>query len=63
VASFGSRAFVEVQRHRVTLEVPTGAKPASDDDPPSTKRLSRRSINDIVGRVRQLFHWGVLVAG
>jgi integrase len=60
VASFGSRALVEVQRHLVTLKVPTGAKPANDDDPPPTKRLSRRYINDIVGRVRQLFHWGVL---
>jgi integrase len=60
VASFGSRALVEVQRHLVTLKVPTGAKPDKDGDPPPTKRLSRRYINDIVGRVRQLFHWGVL---
>lgn len=34
------------------------AKP--DGTPAKVKRLSRRYINDIVGRVRQLFHWGVL---
>lgn len=58
-AAFGSRALVEVQRHLVNAKVPARAK-ADDDAPAETKRLSRRYINDIIGRVRQLFHWGVL---
>jgi integrase len=57
VAAFGSRALVEVQRHLVNGTVPG---PADGDGPPATKQLSRRYINDIVGRVRQMFHWGVL---
>ena len=55
VAAFGSRALVDVQRHLVTMTVPVAG-----DDAAATKRLSRRYINDIVGRVRQMFHWGVL---
>jgi len=52
VAVFGSRALVEVQRHLVSG---TATSKGKDHKP-----LSRRYINDIVGRVRQLFHWGVL---
>jgi len=59
VAAFGSRALVEVQRHLVNTTVPVG-KLNDDGTPAKVKRLSRRYINDIVGRVRQLFHWGVL---
>lgn len=59
VTAFGSRALVEVQRHLVNLKVPTRAK-SDDDTPPPTKRLSRRYINDVIGRVRQMFNWGVL---
>jgi integrase len=57
VAAFGSRALVEVQRHLVNGTVPGTA---DSDGPPGGKQLSRRYINDIVGRVRQMFHWGVL---
>ncbi len=57
VAAFGSRALVEVQRGLVNRPATVGK--AGDDNTPA-KRLSRRYINDIVGRVRQLFHWGVL---
>jgi integrase len=53
VAAFGSRALVEVQRHLVSGTATAGK--GQDRKP-----LSRRYINDIIGRVRQLFHWGVL---
>lgn len=58
-AAFGSRALIEVQRHLVNLRVPVRGV---DDDQAdgATKRLSRRYINDIIGRVRQMFHWAVL---
>ena len=59
VAAFGSRALVDVQRRLVTTPVAAG-KAADAGTPANAKRLSRRYINDIVGRVRQLFHWGVL---
>lgn len=52
VTAFGSRALVEVQRHLV------GGKATTNGE--ERKPLSRRYINDIIGRVRQLFHWGVL---
>lgn len=58
-ASFGSRALVEVQRHLVNHKVPARGKAADGGELPAV-RLSRRYINDIVGRVRQMFHWGVL---
>jgi hypothetical protein len=51
VAAFGSRALVEVQKHLVGGMATSNGK--------ERKPLSRRSINDIIGRVRQLFHWGV----
>jgi len=52
VADFGSRALVEVQQHLVngTYAAVSG----------SGKPLSRRYINDVVKRVRQMFRWGVL---
>lgn len=52
VAEFGSRALVEVQQHLVN-----GAFAAVSG---SGKPLSRRYINDVVKRVRQMFRWGVL---
>jgi len=58
-AAFGSRALVDVQRHLVNLKVPARVKAADGGELPPV-RLSRRYINDIVGRVRQMFHWGVL---
>jgi len=58
-AAFGSRALVEVQRHLVHAKAATRGR-GDDDTTVATKRLSRRYINDIIGRVRQLFHWGVL---
>jgi hypothetical protein len=48
-----------VQRHLVGATVSV-SKAKADGTPANVKRLSRRYINDIVGRVRQLFHWGVL---
>jgi integrase len=62
VAAFGSRALIEVQRHLVELEIEPRRRKGDDDDapPPAPKRLSRRYINDVIGRVRQMFHWGVL---
>ncbi len=52
VTAFGSRALVEVQKHLVGGMATSNGK--------ERKPLSRRYINDIIGRVRQLFHWGVL---
>jgi hypothetical protein len=52
VAAFGSRALVEVQKHLVGGMATSNGK--------ERKPLSRRYIDDIIGRVRQLFHWGVL---
>lgn len=52
-AAFGSRALVEVQHSLVNVGTLAG-------DAKDGKRLSRRYINDVVGRVRQMFHWGVL---
>jgi len=59
VAAFGSRALVDVQRHLIHMKVPPRGKAVDGVELPP-KRLSRRYINDIVGRVRQMFHWGVL---
>jgi integrase len=58
VDAFGSRALVEVQRHLVELQIQPRRR-KDDDAPPPPKRLSRRYINDVIGRVRQMFHWGV----
>lgn len=58
-AAFGSRALVEVQRHLVNKKVASRSK-QDDGAAGESTRLSRRYINDIIGRVRQLFHWGVL---
>lgn len=52
VAAFGSRALVEVQQHLVA-----GTATSEGGE---RKSLSRRYINDIVKRVRQMFRWGVL---
>jgi integrase len=52
VAEFGSRALVEVQQHLVNGTFATVSG--------SGKPLSRRYINDVVKRVRQMFRWGVL---
>ncbi len=52
VAAFGSRALVEVQQHLLN-----GSYTAISG---SAKPLSRRYINDVVKRVRQMFRWGVL---
>lgn len=62
-ADFGSRALLEVQRHLIETPIKkrkkvTKGRPKADATPP--KYRSRRYINDIIGRVRQMFHWGVL---
>jgi len=59
VDAFGSRALVEVQRHLVEMEIQP-RRENDDDAPRPQKRLSRRYINDVIGRVRQMFNWGVL---
>lgn len=64
VSAFGSKALLEVQR--LLVETPVVVKkrkkvtkgPAEADPPP--KYRSRRYVNDVVARVRQMFHWGVL---
>ena len=52
VAVFGSRALVEVQQHLLN-----GTYTAISG---SDRQLSRRYINDVLKRVRQMFRWGVL---
>jgi integrase len=52
VAAFGSRALVEVQQHLINGTYTALSR--------SHKPLSRRYINDVVKRVRQMFRWGVL---
>jgi len=60
VQAFGSRALVDVQRHLVALVIEPPRRKDDDGPPPPPKRLSRRYINDVIARVRQMFNWGVL---
>jgi len=60
VKAFGSRALIEVQRHLVGLVIQPPRRKDENGTPPPPKRLSRRYINDVVSRVRQMFYWGVL---
>jgi hypothetical protein len=60
VHAFGSRALVDVQRHLVALVIEPPRRKDDDGPPPPPKRLSRRYINDVIARVRQMFNWGVL---
>lgn len=60
VREFGSRALLDVQRHLIETPISPRKKrgrPSTDAKP---RYRSRRYINDVIGRVRQLFHWGVL---
>jgi integrase len=61
VSQFGSKALLEVQRHLVETPIvrrkPKRGRPEVDASP---KYRSRRYVNDVVARVRQMFHWGVL---
>ena len=60
VEAFGSRALLEVQRLLVDTPVVPPKRKTPAEDPPKPKRRSRRYINDTIGRVRQMFNWGVL---
>lgn len=57
-ASFGSRELIAVQEK---LErTPVVSKPKDPDKPPKVRRRKRTTINDTVGRIRQLFRWAAL---
>jgi len=56
---FGPRALLHVQRRLV--ETPAYQRPPKRGEPPRpTKMRSRRYINDIVTRVRQMMEWAML---
>jgi integrase len=60
VGDFGSRALLDVQKHLIETPILPRHKrgrPATGSKP---KYRTRRYINDVVGRIRQMFHWGVL---
>lgn len=61
VSAFGSRALLDVQRHLIETPIqrakPKRGRPRADAP---VKFRTRRYINDVIGRVRQMFHWGVL---
>lgn len=59
-AAFGSRALAQVQQQLIDTPMPTRRKAKAGDEPPPPKHRSRRYINDVIGRVRQMFNWGVL---
>lgn len=60
VDDFGSKALLRVQRMLVEAKIEPKQKADPDGPPPKPIRRSRRSINDTIGRIRQLFNWGVL---
>jgi len=64
---FGSRALIECQRQLIETPVPPPPrKPAkgkgkgkAKPQPPAPPRFrTRRYVNDVIGRVRQMFNWG-----
>ena len=56
---FGPRALLHVQRRLV--ETPAYQRPPKRGEPPRpVKMRSRRYVNDIVARVRQMFEWAML---
>jgi integrase len=60
VGEFGSRALIDVQRNLIETPIAPYRKrgrPAANEKP---RYRTRRYINDVIGRVRQMFHWGVL---
>lgn len=57
---FGSRALLQVQRLLVDTKITPRKKTAEGEPPAAPIRRSRRTINDTIGRIRQLFNWGVL---
>lgn len=59
-SAFGSRALAQVQRQLIETPMPTRRKVKEGEAPPPEKHRSRRYVNDVIGRVRQMFHWGVL---
>lgn len=59
-AAFGSAALLKVQRTLIDTVIPPRKRKGKPAAAAGGKKLSRRYINDIVGRVRQMFHWGVL---
>lgn len=60
VEEFGTRALLEVQRQLVETPYRQRKKAKPDEPPPKPQRRSRRYVNDVVRRVRQMFNWGVL---
>lgn len=59
-SEFGSRALAQVQRQLIDTPMPSRRKAKTGEGLPPEKHRSRRYINDVIGRVRQMFHWGVL---
>ena len=59
-SEFGSRALAQVQRQLIDTPIPSRRKAKPGEEPPPEKHRSRRYVNDVIGRVRQMFHWGVL---
>lgn len=56
---FGPRALLHVQRRLV--ETPAFQRPPRKGEPPRPAKMrSRRYVNDIVARVRQMFEWAML---
>lgn len=59
-AAFGSRALAQVQQRLIDTPMPPRRKVKEGEAEPPAQHRSRRYINDVIGRVRQMFHWGVL---
>ena len=59
-SDFGSRALLQVQRYLVETPIQPRKRQIRGGPPETPKYRSRRYINDVVGRVRQMFRWGVL---
>lgn len=60
VSAFGSRALAQVQQRLIDTPMPSRRKVVKGEAEPPAQYRSRRYINDVIGRVRQMFHWGVL---
>lgn len=60
VTEFGSRALLDVQRLLIETPIPPRPKRGRPKATAKPQYRTRRYINDVIGRVRQMFHWGVL---
>ena len=60
VRDFGSRALLDAQRLLIETPIPPRKQRGRPKSATKPEFRTRRYINDVVGRVRQMFHWGVL---